>query len=152
MKQIRILFDNEQELADAKRTALQLQVDFQVEPKSQFVDPVTAVLIGGGALLLGKFVVDLIEQIKGGVLVDLRPGAKALVTRTKEMPYGWVTVIARDGTVKIEVRDAPKDASERLIGQIIEGGLKSAKEVATAAVEALGKGKVSTESKDPNAN
>jgi hypothetical protein len=143
MKQIRILFDNEQDLANAQQVALQSRVDFQVQPKPQIVDPFTAVLIGGAALLIGKFVVDLMDKIKGGVLIDLRPDAKALLTRTKEIPYGWVTVIAPDSTVKIEVRDAPKDASERLLSQIIGGALKTAKEVVTAAVKELGKDKVS---------
>ena len=145
MKQVRIVFDEESadtEVPDAKKIASQLRVDLQEEPQAQFVEPVTAILIGGGALLLGKFIVDLMEKMKGGVLIDLRPTATPLVTRKKDIPYGWATVIAADGSVEIEVHDAPKDAAERLLSEIIEGALKTAKEVAAAATERLGADKV----------
>jgi hypothetical protein len=100
------------------------------------------VLVAGGALLVGKFVVDLIDRLRGGVVIDLRPDATNFVSRNRDVPYGWAVVRAAGGTVSINVHDAPKDASERLLGMIIDGVIKSAGEVAEEAVKSLGADKV----------
>ena len=142
MTKIRISNLDGEELRDALQIASNKDIDLQVEPQPEIVEPVTAILIGGGVLLAAKFIVDLIEKLKGGVLIDLRPGALSLVRRDRAIPFGWATVIAVDGSVKIEIHDAPKDSTERLLGEIISGSLKTAKEVASAAAKAVGLAKV----------
>jgi hypothetical protein len=130
------------ELDDVQTVARSTGVDLQIQPKPQVIDPFTAVLVGGGVLLVAKFVVDLMDRLRGGIVIDLRPNAKELVRRDRDVPYGWALVRAADGTVSVNVHDAPRDASERLIGQIIDGVLKSAAEVAKEATKSFGQEKV----------
>ena len=139
---ISILLTDE-DLGAAQELARTTGVDLQILPKPQIIDPFTAVLIAGGVLLVGKFVVDLIDRLRGGVVIELRPNAPPLVRRDRAIPYGWAMVVAADGkSVKIETHDAPKDAAERLLGEIISGALKTSQDIAKAAKEALGAGKV----------
>jgi hypothetical protein len=52
-------------------------------------------------------------------------------------------VVAADGQkVDINVKDAPKDAAERWVEDIINGVVKSASDVADSAAKAFGKDKV----------
>lgn len=130
----------------AKRTDATIEVVTEsgggVEPE---LAPVVAVLIGLGALAAGQFVVDLIDQWRGGVVIDQRPDAKDDIYRDRALPRGFVLVKPKDGgDVKIEVKDAPKAMVERLLTELISGVFKSASSVAEAAKKALGDDKVQT--------
>lgn len=139
---IKVLVDSS-ELVHVKDAADQAgDVDLQIQPRTQALDPITAVLIGGAVLAVAKFVVDAIDRFKGGVTIDLSAGGAPVVRRDPNVPYGWAVVIAKDGAVQIEVRDAPKDAAERLLSQIIEGVLKNAQEIGDAAKASLGNDRV----------
>ena len=140
-KSIRILLEPE-ELEQAQEAARAARVDLQIEPRPQILPAVAAVLVAGGVLAVGKFIVDLIDKLRGGVVIDLRPDATNFVSRSRDVPYGWAVVRAADGTVQINVHDAPKDASERLLGMIIDGVIKSAADVAKEAAKVLGAGNV----------
>jgi hypothetical protein len=140
-KSIQIVLEND-ELEAAQASARTAGVDFEIQPKSQFIDPVSIILVAGGVWAIGVFVVELLDRRHGGIIIDLRPSAQQLVRRDRSVPYGWALVIAVDGTVSINVHDAPKSASERLIGEIIQGVLKSASDVAAAAAKAIGADKV----------
>jgi hypothetical protein len=144
-KSIRIVLEPE-ELQQAEEAARTARVDLQTEPSPEIIPVVAVVLVAGGALLVGKFVVDLIDRLRGGVVIDLRPDAKDFIRRNREVPYGWAVVRAADGSVSINVHDAPKDASERLLGMIIDGVIKSAADVAKEAAKALGGDKVRKDS------
>jgi hypothetical protein len=135
-KEIRILLE-EAELGPAVELAQTSPLDYRIEAKAQVIDPITAVLIGGGVLMVAKFVFDVFDKLKGGVVVDLRQQPLA-IKRNKQLPAGWVLVLAADGTVSIETHDAPKDTSERLLAGLIEGALGTAKEVASRATELFG--------------
>jgi hypothetical protein len=117
-------------------------IDLEIQPKSQIVDPISIILIATGAVATGKFLVDLIDRLQGGIVVDLRPSARHLIRRDHSLPYGWALVIAVDGTLSVNVHDAPKDAAERLISDILHGVLKSASDISDAASKTLGPGKV----------
>jgi hypothetical protein len=121
------------------------KVDLEVEPKPQILDPISIILIGGGVIAVTKFTVDLIDKYRGGIIVDLRPSAKRLVSRDKSVPAGWALVVAADGKINIDVKDAPKDALERWVSEIIQGVLKNAKDVAAAAAKAFGDDKVKSD-------
>jgi len=131
-----------QDLEAAQDLARAAKVDMEVQPKSQFLDPLSIILISGGVAAIAKFTADLIDRFHGGIVVDLRPSAKQLVRRDKSVPYGWALVIAADGKVEINVHDAPKDALERWVSDIIQGVLKNTKDVAEAAAKTFGKDKV----------
>lgn len=139
---IKILLD-EKYLAPAKTLARAARVDLEVVAEPQLVDPITAVVIGGGAVLVFKLAVDLVDKMRGGVYIDLRPRAKYLIRRDRRVPPGWVVIVAADGKgVKIETRDAPKDAAERLLTKIVGGVLRTAGDVAKEAKKELGTSKV----------
>ena len=118
------------------------RVDITVVSEPEIIEPITALLVAGGVFTAAKFIVDLIDRLRGGLLIDLRPGARSLVARDRAVPFGWAVVVARDGRVKLETHDAPKDAAERLISQLISGVVTSAKDIAKAAKQELGDGKV----------
>lgn len=144
-REIRIRLEDEL-VNTAQQAAREARVDISLEAKPEVLDPFTVVVVGGGALLIGKFVVDLWDRLRGGMIIDLRPGASELVQRDSSIPAGFVVIFAADGGgVKIEVHDAPKDASERLLEKIIDGTLSSATEIAKEAAKVVGAGKVSNE-------
>jgi len=141
-RSIRILL-NDEDLGAAQEVARTTGIDLQILPKPQVVEPFTAILVAGGVVLTVKFVADLIDRFRGGVVVDMRPDAEYFARRDRSLPYGWAVIIAADGkTVKIETRDAPVDAAERLLKAIVDGTLKTSQEIAKAAKDALGAGKV----------
>jgi hypothetical protein len=141
-KSIRIgLYD--EDFAAAQELAQSGRVELQIEPKAEILDPLTYILIGAGVVAAVKFTFDLMDQIKGGVVIDLQPSAKSVVRRDRATPYGWVVVMAADGkSVKIETHDAPRDAAERLLEDIIKGVFKNSGDIARAAKDALGAAKV----------
>lgn len=131
------------DLPAAQSTAQQLELNFQIQPSPQFLDPFTAALIAGGALLIAKFVREQIQIHKGGLFIDLSH-KPIQVRRDKEIPYGLVVIVDATGKkVKVETHDAPKDAAERLLGGLFSGALKSADQVSAAAKTALGAKNVS---------
>src|SRR5690606_7556701 len=90
------------------------------------------------------FVLDWWERRRGGLIIDQRPEATDTVRRTSQVPYGWVIVFPADGAAaKVEVKDAPKDAVERWVSQVIAGTYETAAELAKAAESAFGAGRVS---------
>jgi hypothetical protein len=134
---------NDDDLGTAQELARTGEIDLQILPKPQIVEPFTLIVVGGALVLTFKFMVDLIERLRGGLVIDLRLDARYLVRRDREVPAGWVVVVATDGrSVKIETHDAPKDTAERLLSQIIDGSMKTSQEIAKAAKEMLGPEKV----------
>ena len=132
----------EDELEDAQAIARTSGVDLQIQPQPQLLDPFTWIIIIGTGVAVTKFVADLRDRARGGVVIDLRPNANPFIRREHELPQGWFVVRAADGTVSVDTRDTPKDASERLLGQMIDGVLKSAADVAKEAAKAFGQDKV----------
>jgi hypothetical protein len=140
-KSIRVVLDPE-EMQAAQDAARAAGLDLQIEQRPHILPAVTLVLMGGGALLAAKFVVDLVDRLRGGIVIDARPDATELVRRNRDVPYGWALVLAADGSVSINVHDSPKDASERLIQAIIDGVFKTAEDVTKEAGKTLGGDKV----------
>jgi hypothetical protein len=99
-------------------------------------EPVTAILISGGVLALGKFALDWWDRLRGGLVIDLRPGAEDNLYRDRDVPVGFVVTFLADGKVTIDTKDLPKDAAERLLGQIISGAFGTVKAAAGAATDA----------------
>jgi len=114
----------------------------QVGAEKHLLDPFSWILIGGGALAVAHFIVETIDKSKGGVVIDLSGGDRK-PHRDKDVPYGWALIISADGKeVRIETHDAPRDATERLISEIISGGYKTAAEIKNAAAKVLPGSKV----------
>jgi hypothetical protein len=83
------------------------------------LDPFSAAVLVGSALAIGKFVLTVIERWKGGIRIDLAT-KPATVERLRDVPYGVIVILTRDGEVRIETVEEPKDAVERMIVSVIK--------------------------------
>jgi hypothetical protein len=141
---LRVRIDDEADYAAAvKAVAATAGVEINVVTESGEVElslePITAVLVGAGVLAAGKFITDLIDRLRGGVVIDRRSDSIDTLYRDRSLPYGWVVIIPPDGgRVEIDVKDAAKDAQERLLSEVISGVLNTTPMVAAAAQDALG--------------
>ena len=105
------------------------------------IEPVTTVtlLLVGAAAAVGA-VLHILEQRKGGQVIDLRPGAPKAFYRTPDVVYGTVVIVTADGKVTVEVKE-PDGMFGKVISTLPEllfGGDGSAKEVTQAVTEAFG--------------
>jgi len=147
MTELRIRIDEAEDLARIQSWAAELddatyEVVTEEGEVGLAIEPVTAVLIAAGVAALAGFIRDWIISSKGGTVVDLTPDAKDKIYRDKALNYGWLMVISADGKVEVNVKDAPKDATERLIEAVISGTFKSVADIAKLAKDALGADKV----------
>ncbi|HEX3784179.1 MAG TPA: hypothetical protein VHX38_31360 [Pseudonocardiaceae bacterium] len=79
------------------------------------IEPVSTVILTlFGVVTAVSTVQHLLEQRRGGQLIDLRPGAEVLFRRTRDLMYGIVVVIAVDGKVTVEVKEP-----EGMFGKVI---------------------------------
>jgi hypothetical protein len=79
------------------------------------IEPVSTVILTLiGAVSAVSAVDHLLEQRRGGQLIDLRPGTETPFCRTRDLMYGIVVVIAVDGRVTVEVREP-----EGMFGKVI---------------------------------
>jgi hypothetical protein len=146
---LRVRVDSEEdyvaaaESADATQGAT-LEAVTQPGEVEEALAPIVAVLIGVGVLAAGKFTLDWMDRVRGGVVIDRRPTARDLIYRDRDLPYGWVVVLPPDtGKVEIEVKDAPRDMVERLVSDVIGGSLDTATTVVDAAKAVVGAEKIS---------
>jgi len=130
--EITLLLDSEGAVV-AQELGQTSKVDLKTEPKKELIDGISAVLIAGGVLAIGKFVFDFIDRIRGGVVIEVGSDGKVSVRRDKALPLGWAVVETASGTVSIEVHDAPKDSAERILAGIVEGALKTPDEIVELA-------------------
>ena len=79
------------------------------------VDPASISVILIGSSLAVATVASLIDQRRGGQVFDMRPDASRPAYRSKEITYGYVLVIATDGSVSVEVKE-PKG----MFGQVLD--------------------------------
>lgn len=106
------------------------------------IEPVTTVtlLLMGAAAAVGA-VLHILEQRKGGQVIDLRPGAPKAFYRTADVVYGTVVIVTQDGKVTVEVKE-PEGMFGKVISTLPEllfGGDGSATEVTQAVTEAFGR-------------
>jgi hypothetical protein len=140
---IRLRVAEEADLEVAQRLAIE-QPDLQVEATAGtptgdvegLIAPITAVLIGAAATAAAKFVTDWWEKRRGGLVVDMRPGAKDEIYRNGDVLYGYVLIFPADGgQVKIETRDTPKDAIQQLLEAVISGAYTTVRDLANVIRE-----------------
>ncbi len=79
------------------------------------VDPASISVILIGTSLAVSTVAYFVEQRKGGQVFDLTPEANRPAYRTKDIAYGYVLIIAIDGSVSVEVKE-PKG----MFGQVLD--------------------------------
>jgi hypothetical protein len=101
------------------------------------VATVTLVLVGAAATV--GAVLHVLEQRKGGQVIDLRPGAPKAFYRTPDVVYATVVIVAVDGKVTVEVKE-PDGMFGKVIStlpQLLSGGGR-VEQVAQAVTETFG--------------
>ena len=102
------------------------------------VATVTLVLVGTAAAV--GAVLHILEQRKGGQVIDLRPGAPKAFYRTPDVVYGTVVIVDANSKVTVEVKE-PDGMFGKVISTmpgLLSGGGGSAEQVAQAVTEAFG--------------
>ena len=136
-------------VAEVLSLASQNGVEVEEVP-SRGIEPVTTVtlLLFGGAAAVAT-VAYLVDQTKGGQVIDLRDKAPKIAYRSREVTYGLVLIVAKDGTVTVDVKE-PRgmfgQVTDALKGLSVELGKTGIAAVAEAAKKAVGDaGNVSTQ-------
>jgi hypothetical protein len=79
------------------------------------IEPVTTVtLVLAGTTAAVGVVLHVLEQRKGGQVIDLRPGTPKALYRTPDVVYGTVVIVAVDGKVTVEVKEP-----DGMLGKVI---------------------------------
>lgn len=101
------------------------------------VATVTLVLLGTAAAV--GAVLHLLEQRKGGQVIDLRPGAPKAFYHTPDVVYGTVVIVAVDGKVTVVVRepDGMFGRVSSILPQLVAGRGRT-EQVAQAVTETFG--------------
>lgn len=109
------------------------------------VSTVTLALIGASVSV--SVVMRILDQHKGGQVVDLRSGAPKAFYRTPDVVYGTVIIVTVDGKVTVEVKE-PDGMFGKVIStlpSLLTGGDAGAEQAAQVMSEAFGAGvKIST--------
>ncbi|MGS2809368.1 hypothetical protein [Nocardia sp. MW-W600-9] len=100
-----VLLVEQDDLDEVRSLAKEHSVELTVLP-ARGIEPVTTVtlIVLGTAAAVGA-IAYLVDQKKGGQVIDLREGAPATLYRSKELIYGLVVIITREGVVRVEVRE-----------------------------------------------
>ena len=112
-------------------------INYEIEPKAQVVDPVTIMAISAGTTLLAGALAQIIAKFRGGTVIDLRTRPPE-IKRSSAVDPGVVVILVRNGSVKIERHSVPKDGLDRLLAAILASSSDDAKDVGSKALELLG--------------
>ena len=130
-----VVSDEEADLAAlGEDEGLRRAEDGEVEELA--LDPITAAVLVGVGLAVGKFVLRVINEYRGGVRLDLTT-KPAVIKRDRDVPYGWIVTLAADGKVEIDTKDEPKDAIERMVESVLKLPIDATVEKVKAAIEAI---------------
>lgn len=110
---------------------------------------VIVIAAAGAVAALVRIIGDQIERGRGGQIIDLTGDKVAFRRGGDELQFGLVAILAKDGTVKIEVHE-PTSALKEVFGQLAEIAISLGKAsidaIAAAAKEKVaGKATVTTE-------
>ncbi len=95
----------------------------------QLVDD-SVFVITARATVGAQFIKDWWAERDGGMVIDQRAGASADIYRDVRERYGHVIVFPVDGgSVKVSVEEAPKDAVERWISEVVSRAHRSADDI-----------------------
>jgi hypothetical protein len=115
-------------------------VEVEQVPRRGIEPVVTVTLVLTGAAIAVATVLAILDQRKGGQVVDLRPGAPKAFYRTPDVVYGTVVIVTADGRVTVEVHE-PDGMFGKVVAalpELLSAGGGSAAEIARVVVEAFG--------------
>lgn len=110
----------------------QLESEELEESGFETLDPVSASILIGGAVVLAGVIASAVEQWRGGTVIDMRV-EPPVVRRDKGVLLGVMVIFAADGSVDVKVEDMPKTSLERLT----EGVISAGKEITMESVKGL---------------
>lgn len=113
-----VILVEDREVDFARETAASLNVSVH-ELDIRSVEPLTTgtlVLVGGS--LAVATAIRLIEERRGGQVIDLRPNSSKTFYRSKDVIYGLVIVLAVDGSITIDIKE-PRGALGEVLDAII---------------------------------
>jgi hypothetical protein len=124
-----------------RTTAAGHGVEVQVV-ETKGMDPLstTTLVLVGVPLAVGT-VTQLLDRLRGGQVIDLRPGAGKALYRTKDVVYGLIVIYAVDGQVSVEVKEPRGTFGEAVdvITKVLTGrGGAGAKDIAELVESTLG--------------
>lgn len=102
------------------RVDLGIQLDRSADPRALGFDPVSAAVVIGGVVVLGRMFASLWERWQGGTVIELTDKGPKIYRDREMVAFGFFLVISKDGKVKVEAKDEPKDALERMGEAILE--------------------------------
>jgi hypothetical protein len=127
------------QLSDIRALAAARGVEVRQIPE-RGVEPVTTVtVLLVGAVAAVTALQRLVEQRKGGQVIDLRRSGRRAFYRTPDLMYGIVVIIAVDGEVRVEVKDPDGMFGKTIsiLQNILPGG-GSAQQAVGAITKSLG--------------
>ena len=122
------------DIADQNGVAVAESGSLGIEPVST-----TAVALLGSSLAINT-VRRLLEERRGGQMIDLRPGAGRAAYRSRDVQYGLIVVLTADGTVTVRATNSQDELAliiEALRG-LVAGSTTDAGAVAQTVRERLG--------------
>ncbi|PKO16285.1 MAG: hypothetical protein CVU39_07940 [Chloroflexi bacterium HGW-Chloroflexi-10] len=109
------------------------------------VDPVLIAVIVGSVFAAAHFVMSIIERIRGGMVLDLT-GDKPEIRSDRDIPLGWLIIIAKDGKVELKKEELPAGGLQQVIEKLFAMGTDITKAAIEAAVKSV---KTGEEKKEP---
>jgi hypothetical protein len=106
------------------------------KPGGQRLTPALVILAMAGVATLAQFVMDMWERLQGGLVIDVSGEGRPQLYRDPDVPVGYIVILAKDGGVKIESKDAPKSSVQQIIESVVGGVFTSAEQIAQAATQA----------------
>lgn len=95
--------------------------------------PVAVIMIVVGASAAVSIALLLLNELRGGTYIDLRPGADPVVRRSRDLAFGQIVTILADGSgTKTEIAkpDGPLKESLTILSQVITGTVEKVLAVA----------------------
>lgn len=114
----------------------ELGVDAETE-RSRHLDPDTVVMLLAGPPVAVAATVAAVDRLRGGQVIDLRDGQNRTFYRSRDLTYGSVLVLARDGSLRMQ-SSRKAGSLELLLGSLMsrfsDGEVGSISDVAEFAL------------------
>ena len=113
MAQCRKVLDVVDEAGERHLRQICEDVGVRVEPVSvRTPDPALLFAVVGTLATVPVVLERWHDRLRGGQVIDLRPGARRVAYRTRDLTYGLVILHAVDGSATVTVHDPPNQTLE----------------------------------------
>ncbi len=140
---------------EVKRLAAANGVDVEEIQQEGFTGVEILLVILGTASAV-TLTIDAIERLKGGQVIDMRPGAVRMAYRTRDVMYGLVIIIGVDGSLTLEVKEPTTmfatvvEAVQKVVVDLAKDSVKAIADAVREAVGDAAKVQLPPDSKTPS--